>query len=407
MSNPSSKRVPLSEPHMSGLELRFIREAFDQNWLSTVGPNISKLEMEFSAVIGRPALAVNSGTSAIHLGLKLAGVQPGQEVVVSTFTFAASCNPICYEHAKPVFIDSEWASWNMDPQLLADFLDLRARCHRLPKAVIVVHIFGQSADMDPILSVCRRYDLPVLEDAAESLGATYKDKPIGSYGEIGAYSLNGNKIVTSTAGGMLVSAKADWINKARFWSTQARDPDINYHHSEVGYNYRMSNVLAGIARGQLRVLNDRIAQRRAVALRYRTALAQVEGLVPMPQVSYGLSTHWLSCFTIQPKKFGLDQFELIRWLEEASIESRPVFKPLHTQPVFSQYEHVGGGVAEDLNRHGICLPSSSNLAEEDQDRVIHRILEAHQQAAKVRRIVVPVELPWHGHAVAPLDPPSI
>lgn len=403
LSSPDPRRIYLSQPHMSGREMRFVQEAFCNNWLSTVGPNITGLETEFSGLIGRPALAVNSGTSAIHLGLKMIGVQPGQEVVVPTLTFAASCFPVLYQQAKPVFIDCDWASWNMDPQLLADFLQQRARRNRLPRAVIVVHVFGQAADMDPILSICRRYEIPILEDAAEALGATYKNQLAGSMGEVGAFSFNGNKIITSSGGGMVVSPRADWMGKARYWSAQARDPDINYLHSEVGYNYRMSNVLAGIARGQLTVLKDRIAQRRAVALRYQAALAEVAGLRPMPQAPYGQPTYWLSCFTIDPKKFGLNQFELIRWLEADGIESRPVWKPLHTQPIFSSYERLGGGVAEDLNRYGICLPSSSNLSEPDQDRVICRIRGAHQLASQYGHFAVSVDLPWRMHEVCPVD----
>jgi pyridoxal phosphate-dependent aminotransferase EpsN len=279
----ASKRVLLSVPHMGGTEMKYVRDAFESNWLSTVGPNLTALEQEFSALAGLPSVALGSGTAGIHLGLKLIGVKSGTEVVTPTLTFAASCNPICYEHAVPVFIDSERSSWNLDPQLLSDFLRSRASVNKLPKAVTVVHLFGQTADMDPILEICQRYEIPVLEDAAEALGASYKGKFPGTMGDVGVYSFNGNKIITSTSGGMLIAKKKEWVDKARYWSTQARDPGINYLHSELGYNYRLSNVLAGIARGQLQVLSLRVEQRRAIAFRYRDALADIPGIEFMPQ----------------------------------------------------------------------------------------------------------------------------
>jgi pyridoxal phosphate-dependent aminotransferase EpsN len=369
---------------MCGAELGYVQEAFASNWLSTVGPNLDRLEGAFSAYVQRPSVALANGTAAIHLGLKLLGVRPGDEVVTPTLTFAASCNPVLYEHAVPVFIDSERSSWNLDPGLLAEFMERRARVNRLPKVVTVVHLFGQSADLDPILETCRRYEVPLLEDAAECLGATYKGRLPGTLGDVGVYSFNGNKMITATCGGMLVSPRADWVARARHWGTQARDPDPlgvrNYVHSEVGYNYRMSNVLAGIAVGQLESLPLRVQQRRAVAFRYRDAFATLPGIELMPQAAYGLHTNWLSCFLIDEAKFGLPAAELVRHLDAANAEARPVWKPMHTQPLYRSCECIGGAVAEDLNRRGICLPSSSNLSLDAQQFVIEQVCEAHRRA---------------------------
>jgi pyridoxal phosphate-dependent aminotransferase EpsN len=375
----SKQRILLSVPHMSGLELAYVNEAFATNWLSTVGPNLTGLEREFSNLVGLPSVALGSGTAGIHLAVKLLGFGPGDEMVTPTLTFAASCNPLLYERATPVFIDSERPSWNIDPELLAGFLRRRAAANRLPKAVTVVHLFGQSADMDAIMTICRQYELPVLEDAAEALGAKYKGKAPGTFGDVGVFSYNGNKIITCTGGGMLVSPRTEWVEKARYWSTQARDPGINYLHSEVGYNYRLSNVLAGIARGQLEVLELRVAQRRAIAFKYRDAFSDLPGIELMPQASYGLHTNWLSCFLIDERKFGMSQAELIQFLDAANVESRPVWKPMHTQRLYRGYEVIGGSVAEDLNARGICLPSSSSLSAEDQDFVIARVREAHER----------------------------
>jgi len=384
----------------------------------------------------------------MHLGTKLIGVRPGDEVVTPTLTFAASCNPMLYEKAVPVFLDSDRVSWNLDPDLLDEFLAKRARVNKLPKAVTVVHLFGQCADLDPIFETCRRYELPVLEDAAECLGGFYKGRMAGTFGDVGVYSFNGNKMITATCGGMLVSPNNDWVEKARHWSTQARDQDPeglrNYVHSELGYNYRLSNVLAGIALGQLEVLDLRVQQRRAVFDRYRAAFADLPGIEPQPEAEFGdrrseigdggapvrqcvgasvggasvggasvgggsggnvqrstlnaqlstthtcdsalplalssLHTRWLSCFLIDERKFGMSSSDLIRFLDAANVESRPVWKPMHTQPLYRGYECVGGEVAEDLNRRGICLPSSSSLSEEEQQFVIDRVRQAHQRA---------------------------
>lgn len=361
---------------MSGREQLFVRDAFDSNWISTAGPNLAAFESAFSTRLGIPSVCLASGTAAIHLGLRLLNVGPGDEVFCSDLTFTASANPILYLGAEPVFIDSDRATWNMDPALLSDALHRRAARHKLPKAVVVVHLYGQCADMDPILEVCRKFDVPVLEDAAEALGSTYKGRPAGTLAEIGAFSFNGNKIITTAGGGMLVAHDPSRVEKARFWSTQAKDLGIGFLHSEIGYNYRMSNVLAGIGIGQLEVLDLRVRQRRAIAFRYRDALAGIPGISFMPQADFGLHTNWLSCFLIDPSAFGCTRDDLIRHLDAAGIEARPVWKPMHLQRLYHHCETIGGSVAQDLHECGICLPSSSSLSAEDQDFVIEKIIQA-------------------------------
>ena len=367
------KRILLSIPHMSGQEQGYVKEAFASNWLSTVGPNLTAFEQEFQDYIGLPAVALGSGTAGIHLGLRLLGVGPGDIVFCSTLTFAASANPIRYLGAEPVFIDSDYQTWNMDPGLLAQALQQSANSGKLPKAVVVVDLYGQCADFDPIRKVCSEYGVPILEDAAEALGANYRGKPAGTLGDVAVFSFNGNKIITTTGGGMLVSANADWVKKARFWSQQARDPGLAYQHSEIGYNYRMSNVLAGIGRGQLAVLDLRVQQRRAIARRYRQAFDDLPGITPMPQAPHGLHTNWLSCFLVDETESGISRDALISALDRADIESRPVWKPMHLQPLYRDCACHGGAVAADLFARGICLPSSSSLSDEDQSRVINSI----------------------------------
>lgn len=370
------KRILLSIPHMGGAEERYVREAFASNWLSTVGPNVTAFEKEFASCIGLPSVALSSGTAAIHLGLRLLGVGPGDVVFCSTLTFSASANPIRYLGAEPVFIDSDDATWNMDPALLREALREAARAGALPKAVVVVDLYGQCADMDPIREACAYYGVPILEDAAEALGATYKTRRAGTLGDVAAFSFNGNKIITTTGGGMLVSRNAAWVEKARFWSQQARDPGLAYQHSELGYNYRMSNVLAGIGRGQLEVLDRRVEQRRAIAFRYRDAFADLAGISLMPQACYGMNTNWLSCFLIEAKEFGVSRDGLIAALDRAKTESRPVWKPMHLQPFYAGCKIFGGQVAEDLFSRGICLPSSSSLSREEQLHVVNSVRRA-------------------------------
>ena len=370
------KRILLSIPHMSGAEEAYVAEAFASNWLSTVGPNITAFEREFEMRVGLPAVALASGTAAIHLGLRLLGVGPGDEVFCPTLTFAASSNPIRYLAAEPVFLDSDYTTWNLDPDILKHALRDRAQQGRLPRAIVVVDLYGQCADMAPIMTLAAEYNVPVLEDAAEALGATYRGAPAGTLGDVGVYSFNGNKIITTSGGGMLTSRNADWVEKVRFWSQQARDPGLAYEHSELGYNYRMSNVLAGIGRGQLQVLDLRVQQRRAIAFRYRNAFTDLPGISLMPQAHYGLHTNWLSCFLIDGREFGCSRDELIRVLDAANVESRPVWKPMHLQPLYAGCSCYGGAVAEDLFSRGICLPSSSSLSEEDQLHVINCVRKA-------------------------------
>jgi pyridoxal phosphate-dependent aminotransferase EpsN len=379
------KRILLSVPHMGGREQLYVQEAFSSNWLSTVGPNITAFEDRLAARLGASTVAVSSGTAAIHLGLRALGVRSGDTVFCQDLTFIASVNPVCYLGAAPVFIDSDSATWNMDPDVLSGALRAAATRNSLPKAVVVVHLFGQCADMDPIRDVCARYGVPILEDAAEALGAEYKGEAAGTLGDAGVFSFNGNKIITTTGGGMFVARDGALTEKVRFWANQARRPSIDYDHAETGYNYRMSNVLAGIGRGQLEVLDLRVRQRRAIASRYREAFADLPGISPMPEAGYGLHTHWLSCFLIDEDEFGCTRDQLIARLEEAGIESRPVWKPMHLQPLYASAQRYGGQVAEDLFRRGICLPSSSSLDDDDRNRVIGEV----RRASTVRGLAEP------------------
>ncbi|HVI95985.1 MAG TPA: aminotransferase class I/II-fold pyridoxal phosphate-dependent enzyme [Anaeromyxobacter sp.] len=365
-------RVYLSVPHIGANEARYVAEAFASNWLSTVGPNLDAFERALEERVGRPAVALGSGTGALHLGLRLLGVGQGDEVLVSDLTFVASVNPIRYLGATPVFVDSDPDTWMMSPLLLEEALRDRARRRRPPRAVVVVHLYGQCADMDPILEACGSFGVPVLEDAAEALGATYRGRPAGTLGDIGVFSFNGNKIITTTGGGALVADRAR-VDRARFWSTQARDPGVAYHHTEIGYNYRLSNVLAGIGRGQLEVLDERVRQRRAVAFRYRDAFADLDGISFMPQAPYGLHTNWLSCFLIDEEPFGASRDDVLRALAAVDVEARPLWKPMHLQPLYAGCDRYGGDIAADLFERGLCLPSSSSLSREEQDLVIETV----------------------------------
>lgn len=369
-------RIYLSAPHMGGDELGLVHEAFETNWLSSVGPHITAFEEELGAIVGGHVCALASGTAAIHLGLRLLGVEPGDEVLCPTLTFVATANPIVYQGARPVFVDSERASWNLDPNVLEQALKAKAAVGRLPKALIVVHLFGQSADLDPILELSRRYEVPVLEDAAEALGTLYQGTQVGAFGDVGVVSFNGNKIITTTGGGALISRDEAKVQKARFWSTQARDPSIAYEHSELGYNYRMSNVLAGIGRGQLRVLGQRVQRRREIAFTYRDAFADLEGIELMPQADWGLHTNWLSVFLLDEGRLGVTRDAIVHALAAEDIEARPVWKPMHTQRLYAGAECFGGAVAEDLYSRGICLPSSTNMSADDQARVIDAVRRA-------------------------------
>ncbi|WP_339378045.1 DegT/DnrJ/EryC1/StrS family aminotransferase [Merismopedia glauca] len=364
----------LSTPHMGDWELEFVKEAFATNWIAPVGPHVDAFETEFCQLVGTShSAAVSSGTAALHLALRLIGIQAGDEVFCSTLTFIASATPITFLGAKPVFIDSDRISWNLDPELLSTALAQRAKIGKLPKAVLLVHLYGQSADIDPILAACDRYEIPLVEDAAEALGATYKGQNPGTFGRVGIYSFNGNKIITTSGGGMLVSDDSELVSQARFLATQARDPAPHYQHSQIGYNYRLSNVLAGIGRGQLRVLAERVAARRRNFEIYQQTLGDLPGIEFMPEASFGKATRWLTCLTIDPEKFGTDREQVRLALAAQNIETRPVWKPLHLQPVFADCEYIGGKVAEGLFQDGLCLPSGSNLSDADLKRVIQAI----------------------------------
>lgn len=366
----TADRLYLSPPHMSGREASLVQEVFASNWIAPLGPQVDAFEAEFAAVVGAPhALALSSGTAALHLALLLAGVGPGDEVLVSTLTFSASANPIVYLGGRPVFVDSERVSWNLDPALVCETIERKARQGRRPKAVIPVHLYGQSADLDPILEVCARYEIPVIEDAAEALGAMYKDRSPGVFGQAGIFSFNGNKIITTSGGGMLVSQDGAFIAHARKLAQQARDPAPHYEHSEIGYNYRLSNVLAGIGRGQLEVLGERVQRKRQIFAAYRQLLGDLPGIAFMPEAPWGTATHWLTVITVDPTRFGATREDIRLALEAQNIESRPLWKPMHMQPVFAQCEAVGGAVAEDLFRTGLCLPSGTAMTQQDIQRV--------------------------------------
>ena len=356
---------------MGDLEQTYVRDAFDTNWIAPLGPHVDAFEREFCAVVGaKHAAALSSGTAALHLALLLAGVEPGDEVMVSTLTFSASVNPIVYLGGRPLFVDSDRLSWNMDPHLVAEALASRARRNQLPKALVLVHLYGQCADIDPIRDLCTRHGVILIEDAAEALGSTYKGKSPGTFGKAAIFSFNGNKIITTSGGGMLVSDDSDLIAHARKLATQARDPAPHYQHSEIGYNYRLSNVLAAIGRGQLAVLEDRVQARRHNFDFYRETLGRLPGIDFMPEAPWGRHTRWLTCITVDPAAFGASREEIRCALEAANIEARPVWKPMHLQPVFAGCEQVGGAVAEALFEDGLCLPSGSNLAQGDLERVV-------------------------------------
>lgn len=374
----TTKRIYLSPPHMGEYEEKFIAEAFTTNWIAPLGPHVDYFEKELAEYLGiSGAVALSSGTAAIHLALRLLGIGSGDIVLCSTLTFIASANPILYQGARPVFIDSEPESWNMSPTALKRAFESLEKSDRLPKAVIIVNLYGQSADMDALLAVCSQYEVPVVEDAAESLGATYQGKASGTLGRFGIYSFNGNKIITTSGGGMLVSNDLGALEKARFWAAQARDLAKYYQHSEVGYNYRLSNVLAAIGRGQLRILEERVNAKRAIFERYRLSLAHVDGIEFMPEAPFGRSTRWLTALTIDPDRCRVTAIDIIDALAKENIEARPVWKPLHLQPLFKKYDYyphdLNRSVSDELFEQGLCLPSGTSMTEEEQNRVIDLI----------------------------------
>lgn len=369
------KKIWLSSPHMSGNEQKYIEQAFNENWIAPLGPNVNGFENEIAKYTGvKNVAALSSGTAAIHLALILLGVGSGDEVLCSSFTFSASVNPIVYQNAKPIFIDSEDETWNMDPELLEVAIKDRISKGTKPKAIILVHLYGMPAKMHEIKTISEKYEIPIIEDAAEALGSKYQGKMLGSFGEISILSFNGNKIITTSGGGALLSKNNEIVEKARFLATQARDDAPHYQHSQIGYNYRMSNVLAGIGRGQLEVINDRIKQRRSVFNFYVNLFSDIEGIKfhVEPNKDY-FSNHWLTAIIIDPEITGVTREYLRLGLNSFNIESRPLWKPMHLQPIFSNSENYINGVSEKLFNNGLCLPSGSNMNNHDYTRIENAI----------------------------------
>ncbi len=368
-STKVKERILLSSPHMSdeGYEMQYINEAFDTNWIAPLGENVNEFEKEIAAKVGsKAAAALSSGTAAIHMALKAAGVGEGDIVFCPTLTFSATANPIIYQNAIPVFIDSDYETWNMSPIALEEAFEKYPEV----KAVLVVHLYGLSADMDKIMEICKKHNVAVIEDAAESLGTYYKGKHTGTFGDYGIFSFNGNKIITTSGGGMLVSDNEERIAKVRFWSTQSRDQARHYQHSELGFNYRMSNVVAGIGRGQLKVLDQRVAKKNYIFEFYKRELGRLEGVEFMPSNEWDEPNYWLSSMVLTGKVRPIDVMEA---LEKENIESRPVWKPMHMQPFFEKYDFVGTDVAEKLFENGVCLPSDTKMTDGDLKRVVEII----------------------------------
>lgn len=367
-------KIFLSPPELAGSESRLLDEALASNWIAPLGPQVDAFEQEMAERVHMPhALATSSGTAALHLALAVAGVGAGDLVWTSTLTFAATANAVCYLGATPVFVDSDDRSWNMDPALFADALRGAARAGKLPRAVVAVDLYGQCADIDPIAAACREFDVVLIEDAAEALGAQYRDRPAGSLAELSILSFNGNKIITTSGGGMLLGRDLVRMERARFLATQAREATLHYEHRVVGYNYRLSNLLAAVGRAQLADLPRRVERRRAIRARYADALGSLPGWRFMPQADFGRSTFWLTTATVDPRMSPVSRDQIIERLAALEIESRPVWKPLHLQPVFADCARHRGEVAERLFRDGICLPSGSSLKDEDLDRIVAAI----------------------------------
>ena len=384
-SGQAGSRLYLSPPHMGSEELGLLEEAFRSNWIAPLGPHVDAFEGEFGGAVGVPhAAALSSGTAALHLALQILGVGPGDTVLCSTLTFVASASPITWLGAEPVFVDSTRETWNLDPALLEEELSASSRKGRTPKALIAVDLYGQAADLGPIGEVCRRFGVELIEDAAEALGATYGDRAAGSFGRIGIFSFNGNKIITTSGGGMLVSAEEALVSRARFLAQQARDPAPHYEHSVLGNNYRMSNLLAAVGRGQLRVLAQRVERKRAIFEGYRGLLAGVPGIAFMPEASYGKATRWLTVILVSPAEFGATREDIRLHLESLDIEARPVWKPMHLQPVFRGCRVVGGAVAADLFDRGLCLPSGTQMTDNDVARVVEALLATPRRAGAGR-----------------------
>jgi len=367
-------KIWLSSPHMGGNEMKYVQEAYDTNWIAPLGPNVNEFENDLSRYTGAEhAAALSTGTGAIHLALIMLGVKAGDEVICSSFTFSATTNPIVYQGASPVFVDSEEDTWNMDPVLLEKAIEDRIAKGKTPKAILVVHLYGMPANMDDIMDIANKYSVPVVEDATESLGSTYKGKALGAFGVMGALSFNGNKIITTSGGGALISDSKEYIENARFLATQARDNAPHYQHTQIGYNYRMSNIVAGIGRGQMEVIDERVAQRRANHDFYMKNLNDLSGIIVFtePDNDY-FSNHWLSCVLVDPSKAknGVTREDIRLVMLEENIETRPLWKPMHMQPIFEKYTKYVNGTSEKLFDIGLCLPSGSNMTDEDRERVL-------------------------------------
>ncbi len=372
-----NKKIWLSLAHMSGVEQKFIQEAFDTNWVVPLGPNVNAFEKSLEDYLeeNKKVVALISGTSAIHLALIQLGVGFGDEVICQSFTFVATANPIIYVNASPVFVDSEKETWNMSPDFLEIAIkDRISKTGKKPKAIIPVHLYGMPANMDAILKIANKYSIPVIEDAAEALGSKYKNKKCGTFGEFACLSFNGNKIITTSGGGALVCSTTEETIKTMFYATQARDDAPHYQHSEIGYNYRMSNICAGIGRGQMTVLDYHVARRREIHSKYSDKLSKLSGisLLENPSLDYQ-SNHWLTCVQIDSVKVGFTQEDLRLAMDKADIETRPLWKPMHLQPVFADSPFYGDGTSEALFEKGLCLPSSPVLSENDIDRVVNVI----------------------------------
>ncbi|MDO4229004.1 MAG: aminotransferase class I/II-fold pyridoxal phosphate-dependent enzyme [Capnocytophaga sp.] len=365
-------KIWLSSPHMGGNELKYIHQAFDQNWVAPLGPNVNGFEDDLEKYLGQnvKVAALSAGTAALHLALVVLGVKAGDEVICQSFTFSASANPIVYQGASPIFVDSEPDTWNICPQALEDAIKDRMAKGKKPKAIIVVHLYGMPAKMTEIMQIANRYEIPIIEDAAEALGSTYKGQMCGTFGEMSVLSFNGNKIITTSGGGALVCKTSEQKEKVVFLSTQARDNAPHYQHSHIGYNYRMSNITAGIGRGQMEVLNERILQRRQNNAFYQKLFKNIDGITLFiePNTDF-YSNHWLSVITIDQQKTGFDREQLrLKFLED-NIETRPLWKPMHLQPIFADAPYYGGKVAESLFDSGLCLPSGSNMTDEERERI--------------------------------------
>lgn len=365
-------KIWLSSPHMGGTEMKYVQEAFDTNWIAPLGPNVDGFEQDIATFFDNQVkvAALSSGTAALHLALVLIGVQPGDEVICQSFTFSASANPINYVGATPVFVDSEEETWNMSPKYLEEAIKDRIAKGKKPKAIIPVHLYGMPAKMEEIMAIAKAYEIPVIEDAAEALGSHINGKMCGTFGDIGILSFNGNKIITTSGGGALISGNDTYVEKAKFLSTQARDQAPHYQHSNIGYNYRLSNILAGIGRGQMEVLKDRIDTRRSIYDLYEKLFADKRGITLLTEPTGYYCNRWLTPILVDKEVTnGIDREQIRLSLEKENIESRPLWKPLHKQPIFEQYPFYGDGTSERLFENGLCLPSGSNMSEEDLERI--------------------------------------